>query len=217
MDLRSYTCVCFDCDSTLSALEGIDELAKRLGLEDKIAPLTAAAMDGRASIEEVYALRLEAIRPDREALEWLGGRYIETMVLGAKDAVQLLQASGREVFIVSGGLKPPVAALGAALSIRPEWVLAVDVRLDANGGYAGFDTGSPLTCADGKARVTRELARTHGPVILVGDGMTDVAARAGGAFVIGFGGIAARPSVMAGANLFNHGPSLMDVARAILG
>ena len=34
----------FDCDSTLSRVEGIDELAQRVGLIEAIAPLTRAAM-----------------------------------------------------------------------------------------------------------------------------------------------------------------------------
>jgi phosphoserine phosphatase len=40
---RSFAAVCFDCDSTLSRIEGIDELARRAGLEQEIAPLTDAA------------------------------------------------------------------------------------------------------------------------------------------------------------------------------
>ena len=217
MDWQSYSCICFDCDSTLSTLEGIDELAKRCGLEDEIAPLTAAAMDGRMAIEEVYARRLDLIRPDQDALAWLGRRYVETIVPGARDAVAILQGSGREVFIVSGGLKPPVAALATALAIPAAHVWAVDVKLDSVGRYAGFEDQSPLTRSDGKAHVVRELARVYGPVILVGDGITDIAAKAGGAFVIGFGGVARRPAVVAAASLFIDGPSLIDVARAITG
>ena len=83
-------CVCFDCDSTLSTLEGIDELAARLNLESKIAPLTAAAMDGRIAIEAVYARRMALIKPDRESLMWLGQRYIATLVPGAHEAFAIL-------------------------------------------------------------------------------------------------------------------------------
>ena len=41
-----FRAVCFDCDSTLSRLEGIDELASRYGRKDEVALLTEAAMNG---------------------------------------------------------------------------------------------------------------------------------------------------------------------------
>ena len=56
--------------------------------------------------------------------------------------------------------------------------------------------------ADGKAVVCRELAERHGAIAMVGDGMTDVAARAGGAYVIGFGGVAYRETVATGADCY---------------
>ncbi len=213
---KTYPCICFDCDSTLSTIEGIDELAKRAGREADIAPLTNAAMDGLIPIEEVYARRLELLRPDREALRWLGQRYIDTQVEGALEAVAALQRAGRKVFIVSGGLKSPVVALGGTLGIAPENVRAVDVYLDGRGRYRDFERESHLTRSDGKARIAAELASQFGPVALIGDGVTDVAARSGGAFVVGFGGVVRREAVVKGADLFVEGPSLLEIAARLL-
>ncbi len=213
---KMYSCICFDCDSTLSTIEGIDELAMRGGREADIAPLTAAAMNGLIAIEEIYARRLEILRPNRESLDWLGQRYIETQVEGARAAVAALQQSGRKVFVVSGGLRGPVAALAAELGIASDYVRAVDVYLDERGDYREFERDSPLTRSDGKARVAAELAAEFGPVVLVGDGVTDVTARNGGAFVVGFGGVVRREAVVKGADLFVEGPSLLDVAERIL-
>ncbi len=39
-----FGAVCFDCDSTLTRIEGIDELARRGGCEAKIASMTEAAI-----------------------------------------------------------------------------------------------------------------------------------------------------------------------------
>ncbi len=213
---KMFPCICFDCDSTLSAIEGIDELAVRAGREAEVEPLTTAAMNGLLPIEDIYARRLEILRPDREALRWLGQRYIETQVEGARAAVAALQQAGRKVFIVSGGLKSPVVALAAELGIAPANVRAVDVYLDERGRYRDFERGSPLTRSDGKARIAAELAAKFGPVALVGDGVTDVAARSGGAFVVGFGGVVRREAVVNGADLFVEGPSLSDVAARLL-
>ena len=62
-----------------------DALASRAGLESQFAPLTAAAMDGTLTLDAVYAKRLSVVRPDRAALAWLGERYVEELVPGAKE------------------------------------------------------------------------------------------------------------------------------------
>ena len=45
--------VIFDCDMTLAAVEGIDELARLKGQAEYIADLTRQAMDGIIPLEEV--------------------------------------------------------------------------------------------------------------------------------------------------------------------
>jgi phosphoserine phosphatase len=212
----SFSAICFDCDSTLTTLEGIDELAVRAGCADQIIPLTTAAMDGSLTIDQVYARRLELIRPDARALSWVGQRYIETVVAGAREVIADLMARGTSVHVVSGGLLQPVQALALALGVPADRVHAVAVTLDEQGSYVGFDTASPLATSGGKAAICRELAARYGPIALVGDGVTDLEAREAGAFVIGFGGVVRRAAVVAGADVFVAGPSLYDVMPHLL-
>jgi len=52
-----YGTIAFDCDSTLSTIEGIDELAALIGVGvdgAEIAALTERAMAGEIALEEVY-------------------------------------------------------------------------------------------------------------------------------------------------------------------
>ena len=49
-----YPLVVFDCDSTLSTIEGVDELALRAGVGDEVARLTTAAMAGEVPLDQVY-------------------------------------------------------------------------------------------------------------------------------------------------------------------
>jgi len=42
----SFDVICFDCDSTLSRIEGIDELARRVGMGEEMSKLTDLAMNG---------------------------------------------------------------------------------------------------------------------------------------------------------------------------
>ena len=59
--------IAFDCDSTLSAIEGIDELGRNRGpaVFIQIEAMTHDAMNGRLPVEAVFGRRLELIQPSR--------------------------------------------------------------------------------------------------------------------------------------------------------
>jgi phosphoserine phosphatase len=208
--------VCFDCDSTLSRIEGIDELARRAGREAEIASLTEAAMNGAVPLEEVYAKRLDLVRPDRAALAWLAKRYAEEMASGAAETIATLRRHGKAIYIVTSGLFQAVAAFARILGLASEQVHAVEVHLDAAGAYQGFDSSSPLCCSSGKEVICRRIAGMHGIVAIVGDGVTDLAARASGAYVVGYGGVVHRDIMKQEADCYIAGPSLTATLPALL-
>src|SRR4030095_6167659 len=96
--------VCFDCDSTLTSIEGIDELADRASCGPQIAALTEAAMNGLAPLEEVYAKRLDLVRPDRSTLAWLAERYADATVSGAAETIATLEGHGKTADAHTGAL-----------------------------------------------------------------------------------------------------------------
>jgi hypothetical protein len=51
---------------------------------------------------------------------------------------------------------------------------------------------------------------------MVGDGVTDLAARAGGAYVIGYGGVASRQAVVEGADTFIAETNLLRTLDVLL-
>ena len=203
------TCV-FDCDSTLASIEGIDELAGALRAE--IAALTRGAMAGDVRLESVYGLRLERIRPTREAVAALGSLYVERLVPGARELTAALRFLGKRVCIVSGGLAPAVAALGRALGVEPRDVFAVGIEFASVGSYAGFEQHSPLARAGGKRELAEQLAREAGapPLVLVGDGASDLEAAEGGALArfVAYGGVVRRAEVFARAHAAADGKDL---------
>ena len=73
--------ICLDCDSTLSAIEGIDELARLRGLAvlGRVEEMTNDAMEGRLPVESVFERRLELIEPRREHVAAVGRKYVETV------------------------------------------------------------------------------------------------------------------------------------------
>lgn len=211
-----FDAVCFDCDSTLSRIEGIDELGRRAGCLDEIAAMTNAAMDGGLSLDAIYQKRMDLVRPARSDLQWLSQRYAEEAVDGAHHVISQLQEAGVHVYVISGGLLPAIIPSAKTLGIDAENVFAVDVHFDSSGAYAGFESSSKLTQDDGKAVICRSIAERHGSIAMVGDGKTDLAAREGGAYVIGFGGVANREVMRLNADHFITGPSLHDVLDVLL-
>lgn len=215
-----FDVICFDCDSTLSRIEGIDELARRAGCGAEIALMTNAAMDGRVAIDAMYAERLDRVRPNRAALAWLAERYAAETVPGAAETIATLQRLGKAVYIVSGGLRPAILPFARTLGLSPAEVYAVDVYFDPQGDtegvYCGFDAASPLTRGDGKAIICRTLAARHGRIAMVGDGITDVAARDGGATIVGFGGVVEREAVRKAADCFIAAPTLIATLAVLL-
>lgn len=200
-DAPPYRTIFFDCDSTLSTIEGIDELTSRLPEEARarVRELTDAAMAGELPLEQVFGERLDATRPSAADLEAIAERYVATAVPGAREAVAALHSLGKAVHIVSGGLRPAILPLARELGIDPERVHAVEVHLDASGAYVDFDRDSPLARSGGKPEVVR-AAEPEGRGALVGDGATDLEARSELARFVCFAGVVERAAVAAGAD-----------------
>ncbi|CAN5639728.1 phosphoserine phosphatase [soil metagenome] len=200
----------FDCDSTLCAIEGIDELAA--GQRMEVAALTDAAMRGELPLEAVYARRLELIRPDRSRIEALARQYVETLVPDARDVVRALHAEGIDVRIMSGGLLPAVRATADALGIAHDRVAAVGIRFAADGTYAGFDEAAPLARSGGKREtLLRWRQDIDGAVMMVGDGATDLEARGVADLFVAYTGVIDRPEVVAEADVVIRSASLAPV------
>lgn len=206
--MEGFRSVVFDCDSTLVSVEGIDELAG--AVRDRVQALTDRAMDGRVPLEEVYGRRLDLIRPTRARVEALGRACVDALVPGARETVAALLGLGRTVRVVSGGLAPAVHAVAAELGLAPGDVAAVGVHFQEDGTYAGFDHGSPLARSDGKAAVIRAWS-LPGPVLLVGDGATDLEARPAVDAFAAYMGVADRPAIARAADFVLRGRDLRAV------
>jgi phosphoserine phosphatase len=214
-----YEHVFFDCDSTLTAVEGIDVLAESAGKRWRVEVLTQAAMEGEVDLEAVYARRLQAVKPTRAQIMDIRRSYKRHVVEDAALVVAALHALGHKVYIISGGLAEPVEEFGVYLGIPRERVRAVGVtynQLSGNwwdGGrdheqYLSHHQGA-LTISDGKAQIVRELlGKQRGRSLLIGDGNSDLLAGAAVDLFVGYGGVAKRPRVLAQAPVFIHCQSL---------
>ncbi len=211
----SFDVICFDCDSTLSKIEGIDELARRVGLGEEMSKLTDAAMNGVVPLEAVYERRLSLIRPDQAGIDWLADLYIAEIVDGVKAVFAALLAQDKTVHIISGGLRQAILPLAQCLGLPESHVHAVDIYFNEDGSYRDYDLNSPLARTGGKAVVVASL-KAQGTLVMIGDGKTDLEAKQAGATVLGFGGVVDRAIVRELADFYTTEPSLLSVLEHIL-
>jgi phosphoserine phosphatase len=90
----------------------------------------------------------------------------------AAETIAEFRANDVEVVLVSGGLREAILPLASELGVGSENVHAVSVFFDEKGGYAGFDDASLLTRQSGKRTIVGQMD-LKGPILAVGDGMTD--------------------------------------------
>lgn len=221
-----FDLVFFDCDSTLSRIEGIDELARFKGKEWRVGVLTQKAMDGDLDLREVYGKRLQAIRPTREQLKAIEERYWETMVPDTEAVIAALRFLNKQIFIISGGLAEPVRGFGKRLGVSPEHIRAVELqynelsgnwwryhepREQAQKSYLDYNEG-PLTVSSGKPDIVNELAGDRpGRRLMIGDGTSDLATQTVVDLFVGFGGVVARQKVKDAAEVFIDSDSLAPI------
>jgi phosphoserine phosphatase len=182
--------VIFDCDGTLSILEGIDELAKKNGVGTEVKSLTAQAMGQTGLNPELYEHRLNLVKPTREQVLAQGMEYFTCAVPDAERVIQLFQRLHKTIYIISAGLYPAVLAFGELLGVPRKNIFAVPVEFDEHGEFVKYDHNSPLVHRDGKRVILNTIKNEHPEeMIYIGDGLNDYEVYHMVKRFVGYGGI----------------------------
>lgn len=195
------TAIVFDCDGTLSRIEGINELARMNHVASPIRTMTDLAMGSSGLNPELYKKRLQLVSPKKDQLTDLGKMYFQKLVPDAASVIKIFKRFNKSIYIVSAGLFPAVAQLGAQLDIPKENIFAVDLKFDNQGHYITFDDSSPLVHHEGKRHVIEQIKQTHPRVIHIGDGSNDCSVYDLVVRLIGYGGIFYREAIV---SLFHY-------------
>ena len=163
-----------DMDSTMIEQECIDELAAEAGVGEKVAAITARAMNGEldfeAALDERVALLegLEAGIIDKVLAERI------TFMPGGRALVRTMKAQGAYAALVSGGFTAFTARVAEALGFD-------ETRANTLGIEGGRLTGRvarPILGREAKFdaldEITQRLGIGRDDVIAVGDGMNDL-------------------------------------------
>jgi len=193
--LSPINAVIFDCDGTLSAIEGIDELAKNKGVEKLVNRLTAEAMGKTGLNPALYQKRLDLVQPHKDEVLALGQHYFNHRIANVISVIQILQRLNKKVYIISAGLYPAVAIFGDMLQVPRENIFAVNIQFDLQGNYFSFDRESPLVNLGGKRVIVSQLKALHPDILYIGDALNDYEIYDLATRFVGFGGAFYRENI----------------------
>lgn len=208
--------IVFDCDSTLSRVEGIDELAGTQAVRDEITRLTEQAMSTTGLSVELYQQRLELVRPNRQRLVELGEQYYQQRSPDIEAVLAVLRSLNKALYVISAGVNPSVALFAKRLGFERSAVHAVDIHFDAQGEYLDFDANSPLVERNGKREIITQIKRQHPRVVHIGDGLNDIEAMDLVTRFIGYGGACYRKNIARLSEFYLTEASLLPMLALVL-
>lgn len=179
--INQFKLLVMDMDSTLIAIECIDEIGDMLGIKPQISAITESAMRGEIEFAESLTRRV-ALLAGLDAL-LLEEVYIQRVRLnpGAEQLISHACASGIKTLLVSGGFTFFTERLQAQLNLDYSAANTLEI---INGKLTGRVLGAILDAqakADWLTRTAAELNITPEQTIAIGDGANDLRmmARAG--------------------------------------
>ena len=192
-----------DMDSTMIGQECIDELAAEVGLKDKVATITARAMNGEIAFEPALRERVALLKglPVSVIDEVIEKRI--TLTPGGRELIATMKAKGYYTALVSGGFTVFTSRIAATLGFDEN---RANLLLDADGKLTGA-VEEPILGKQAKVDALIEISERLGispdDAMAVGDGANDL-----GMLHLSGAGVAlhAKPAVAAEAKIrIDHG------------
>lgn len=162
-----------DMDSTIVTTETLDELAAEAGLKERIAAITARAMNGELDFKAALRERVAMLKGLDEAALLRTWETTELMP-GARLLVATMRAAGAHAALVSGGFTfftARVAALVGFHEHHANELVVTDGRLAGTVAEPILDRDSKLARLMG---LSRSLGIAVGDTLTVGDGANDL-------------------------------------------
>ncbi|SMC57365.1 phosphoserine phosphatase SerB [Rhizobium sp. RU36D] len=163
-----------DMDSTMIGQECIDELAAEVGLKDKVAAITARAMNGEIAFEPALRERVALLKglPSSVVGEVIAKRI--TLTPGGLELIATMKAKGYYTALVSGGFTVFTGPIGKRLGFHED---RANILIEADGKLVG-EVAEPILGKQAKVDalidITSRLGISPEDTIAVGDGANDL-------------------------------------------
>ena len=192
-----------DMDSTMIQQECIDELADVAGVGERVAQITARAMNGELDFNAALKERVGLLKglPVSQIDAVLRDRI--TLMPGGPVLLATMKAHGAHTALVSGGFTAFTQAIAARLGFHENRANSLLSEGDTLTGEVGQPILGQQAKVDALAEITARLGISPSDVIAVGDGANDLGmlTRAGTGVALH-----AKPAVAAQCDIrINHG------------
>ncbi|MEP0519758.1 MAG: phosphoserine phosphatase SerB [Hyphomicrobiales bacterium] len=187
-----------DMDSTMIGQECIDELAAEVGLKEKVAAITAAAMRGEIEFNPALRERVALLKglPENVVDQVIENRI--TLTPGGTVLVKTMQKHGAYAALVSGGFTAFTNRIAERIGFNENRANILNIE---NGKLSGT-VKEPILGREAKIealeQISKQLGVTPANAIAVGDGANDLG-------MIGLAGLGvaihAKPAVAAQADV----------------
>ncbi len=165
--------ICFDMDSTLVNMEGIDEMARKAGVHREVARITEKAMRGDFDFEEALRQRVAMLK-GLALDDVMDIRNHMMLSEGADELLTTLKWLGFKLGIVSGGFDIFADYLKDRFNL--DFAFANQLDMKENGVLTGKLNGEIVDAAR-KARILNQVACDLviplDQVVAIGDGAND--------------------------------------------
>jgi phosphoserine phosphatase len=164
--------ICFDMDSTLVEMEGIDEMARKAGVHREVARITDKAMRGDFDFEESLRQRVAMLKGlSLDQVMEIRSQMVVSQ--GADELLTTLKWLGFKLGIVSGGFDIFADYLKDKFSLDFAYANRLEIK---NSALTGKVQGKIVDAAR-KARIINQVACDMGipldQVVAIGDGAND--------------------------------------------
>ena len=171
---RMRRLICFDMDSTLIQEECIDELARKHGVYDEVAAITASAMRGEIDFKESFTRRCNLLKGlDVSVMREIAENMPFTE--GIDRLMYVLKKYGYKIAILSGGFTFFGEYIQRKYGI--DYVYANELEIDEYGKLTGNYVGE-IVDGKRKAELLKLIAQVEKvdiqQTIAVGDGANDL-------------------------------------------
>jgi phosphoserine phosphatase len=165
--------VVFDMDSTLIHGEAIDELANVAGVDDQVAQITEAGMQGKMDFKESLIQRVALLKGlEENVLSFVAQNLVLTE--GAERVIRKLKQLGYKIGIISGGFE----YFGKYLQNKLGLDYVFTNRLEIEDGKITGNLKGDIIDGQKKAEILRTIAQVENislqQTIAVGDGANDL-------------------------------------------